>query len=143
MTTALPPAETSPAVTARRQEAAAILRAVAGLLETRPDLPEPHATITIYLTDPGLAGIPAALAQITAALPGPWKATISRSASSAWLDLTRAAAGSTITAGTTVTVSTPAEQACAPAGTRTVTTWRPLPAVAALITDPASIEEER
>src|SRR5260370_40525380 len=122
MTTA--PARTAdPAVAARRQEAAAILRAVADLIEARPDLPEPTAKIHFFVSEYRCADVPAGLAAITTALPGPWQARISHTAGGAdWLDLRAAAAGSSVTTGTTVEGSTPASEACAPSGTRTVTT---------------------
>jgi hypothetical protein len=136
--TLVPPADQA---TAQRREAAAILRAVADLIETRPDLPRPDAHIRIYVSAHGGRDVPAALADITAAVPGPWTAEITRSGEHCWLDLTSAAAGSTLTKGTTVKVSSPARDACAPSGTRTVTTWRPVPAVAALIANPGALED--
>ena len=38
-----------------RTAAAAILRAVADLIETRPDIPEPGSSISFYLYGPGRA----------------------------------------------------------------------------------------
>jgi hypothetical protein len=139
MTTTLAPAADLTAT--RRQEAAAILRAVADLIEARPDLPEPDTSIRVYLSAFRCGDVPAALADITAAVPGPWTAKVSQSGSDAWLDLARAATGSTVTKGTTLTVSAPAKETCAPSGVRTVTTWQLLPAVAALIAEPAALGE--
>lgn len=138
MTTTLAPADATTMV--RRQEAAAIFRAVADLIERRPDLPEPTARVDFYVSDYKCDDVPAALAAITTALPGPWQATISRSDPDAWLHLRSAAAGSSVTTGTTVDVAAPVKDACAPSGTRTITTWQPLPAVAALISDPGLLE---
>jgi hypothetical protein len=136
--TLTPPADLA---AVRRRESVAILRAVADLIETRPDLPEPDATIRIHVSG-YTCDVPAALTAITAALPGPWTPKMSRSGTHEWLDLTASAAGSSNINGTTVHLSAPARDACEPSGTRTITTWQPLPAVAALIADPAALEEE-
>lgn len=133
------PVPVTPAETARRQEAAATLRAVADLIEARPDLPEPDTRINFYVFSEH-GDVPAILTAITTALPGPWNAKIQTSASTGnqWLYLT-ASPGSTDR--TEVRVSARAKDACTMTGTRTVTTWQPLPAVAALITDPAALED--
>ena len=54
----------------RRATAAAILRAVADLIETRPDLPEPGSDISFYLHGEDAA---TAMAAIAAALPCGWQ----------------------------------------------------------------------
>jgi hypothetical protein len=138
MTTTLAPADLA---ATSRQEAAAILRAVADMIETRPDLPEPTARITFWVSAHQCGDVPAALAAITSAVPGPWHAALHQSGDNPWLDLRSAATGASVTNGTTVDINVPAKEACAPTGTRTVTTWQPLPAIATLIADPAALEE--
>ena len=50
------PAMTTPLTAGpARTAAAAILRAVADLIETRPDLPEPGSSVSFYLSRPGRA----------------------------------------------------------------------------------------
>ena len=58
-----------------RAAAAAMLRAVADLIETRPDIPEPGSDISFYVHGEAAA---AAMAAIAAALPCQWRAEISR-----------------------------------------------------------------
>ena len=61
-----------------RTAAAAILRAVADLIETRPDIPEPSSRVGFYLYG---EDAPAAMAAIASALPCQWQAGIRRSTS--------------------------------------------------------------
>ena len=69
---------------ATRADAAAILRAVAGLIETREDIPVPGSDISFYVRGDDA---PAAMAAIAAALPCQWQAEISRGGEYEWLNL--------------------------------------------------------
>jgi hypothetical protein len=115
-----------------RTDAAAMLRTVADLIESRPDISGPYARVHYVLIGPDAAD---AIASITAVLPRPSQAGIYRNPTSGddWLRLE-------ITAGDAeVTVSAPAEAVCTATGTgtRTVaaTTWEPQPALAAIVGD--------
>ena len=123
MTPTLP---TDPARTA----AAAILRAVADLIETRPDLPEPSSRVSFYLYGPDA---PAAMAAIAAALPCEWQASISRSSEHEWLHLDSNAPVTSVTRGARVHISAPAADACTASGARTVTVWQPADALTGLV----------
>ena len=68
----------------RRATAAAILRAVADLIETRPDLPEPGSDISFYLHGEDAA---TTMAAIASALPCGWRPRISRSTGNEYLHL--------------------------------------------------------
>lgn len=116
------------------RQAAATLRAMADLIDARPDLPLPRVQARYWASANHCGDVPAALLAITGALPGPWKASIRRSGEYTWLYLDSAT-------GAEINVGTPASEACEPSGTRTVTTWQPLPAIAGLIGDPAALEE--
>ena len=115
-----------------RMAAAALLRAVADLIETRPDIPEPGSDISFYVHGDDA---PAAMAAIAAALPCTWRAETSRSGQYEWLSLRSAAPLASVTRGTRVTISAPAADACTAAGAKTVTVWQPAPALAALVGD--------
>ena len=101
---ALPSKET-PAMTTTltadpaRTAAAAILRAVADLIETRPDIPEPGSSVSFYLYGPDA---PAAMAAIAAALPCEWQASIRRSGEHEWLNLDSNAPVTSVTRGARV-----------------------------------------
>lgn len=123
MTTTLP---ADPARTA----AAAILRAVADLIETRPDLPEPGSSVSFYLHG---EDAPAAMAAIASALPCEWQASIRRSGEHEWLNLDSNAPVTSVTRGARVHISAPATDACTPSGARTVTIWQPAAALAELV----------
>ena len=69
---------------ATRADAAAILRAVADLIETREDIQVPGSDISFYVHG---EDAPAAMAAIAAALPCQWQAEISRSGEYEWLNL--------------------------------------------------------
>jgi hypothetical protein len=112
-----------------RMAAAAMLRAVADLIESRPDIPEPGSDISFYVHG---AGTPATMAAIAAALPCQWRAEIRRSGQYEWLYLRSAAPVASVTRGTQVTISAPAADACTAAGAKTVTVWQPAPALAGL-----------
>ena len=113
-----------------RTAAAAMLRAVADLIESRPDIPEPGSDISFYVHGDDA---PAAMAAIAAALPGQWRAEISRSGEYEWLYLRSAAPLASVTRGTRVTISAPAADACTAAGAKTVTVWQPAAALAGLV----------
>jgi hypothetical protein len=112
----------------RRARLVAILRAVADLTEARPDLPAPRGSLSFFVASKH-PDVPAALRDIVTAIPGPWKSAISRSSSGEyeWLDFDLSPAS-----GIDVKVSASAKDACTESGTRTVTTWEPLPEIAAL-----------
>lgn len=117
---------TPPQADPGRADAAAILRAVADLVETRPDIPEPGCDIGFYIRGEDAAAIMAAIA---AALPCEWRAELTRGSGHEWLDLRHGAVSALC--GTRVCISAPAADACTPAGARTVTVWQPAAALAA------------
>jgi hypothetical protein len=106
-----------------RTDAAAILRAVADLIETRPDIPVPGSDISFYLRG---EDTPATMAAIASALPCDWQASISRG-SGEWLNLRSGPLA--VIHGTCVRISAPAADACTPAGAKTVTVWQPADAL--------------
>jgi len=110
------------------------LRAVAGLIETRPDIPVPGSHISFYVHG---HDAPAVMAAIARALPCRWTATVSRGEHE-WLRLTSGPAGAV--SGTWVDIAAPAADACTRAGTRTVTVWQPAAALAGLA---GELEEQR
>ncbi len=112
---------------AARADAAAILRAVADLIETHPGIPVPGSDISFYVRGDDA---PAAMAAIAAALPCQWRAEISRGGEHEWLYL-RGGEASALQ-GTRVRIGAPAADACTAAGTRTVTVWQPAGALAGL-----------
>jgi len=109
---------------ATRADAAAILRAVADLIETRPDIPVPGSDISFYVRG---ADAPATMAAIAAALPCQWQAEISRGGEYEWLNLRSGPAAAL--RGTRVSISAPAADACTAAGAKTVTVWEPAAAL--------------
>ncbi len=116
-----------------RNAAAAVLRAVAGLIETHPDMPEPSTDISFYVRG---ENTPATMAAIAAALPCQWRAEISRSGAYEWLYLRSDIPLAAVTRGTRVSVGAPAADACTAAGAKTVTVWQPAAALAALAARP-------
>jgi hypothetical protein len=116
------PAPADPA----RADAAAILRAVADLIEARPDIPVPGNDIHFYVRG---ENTPAVMAAIATALPCEWRPEFSRSGEYEWLYLRHGAASAL--RGTRVSISAPAADACTPAGAKTVTVWQPAAALAA------------
>ena len=123
----------TPGITGTRASAAAILRAVADLIESRPDLPEPDSRISFYVHDGD--NTPADMAAIAAALPCDWHACISRGSGHEWLDLKSDNPNASVLRGTEVRISAPASAVCIPAGAKTVTVWQPAPALTGLAGD--------
>jgi hypothetical protein len=113
---------------AARTAAAATLRAVADLIEARPDIPLPRSSISFYLHG---EDAPAAIAAVASALPCEWQASISRSGEYEWLALRHGPLA--VTHGTSVRISAPAADACTTAGARTVTVWQPAAVLAGLV----------
>jgi len=113
---------------ATRADAAAILRAVADLIETRPETPVPGTDIRFYVRG---HDAPTVMAAIAASLPCQWRAEFSRSGEYEWLYL-RSGPDSSLR-GTRVDISAPAADACTAAGAKTVTVWQPAAALAALV----------
>lgn len=113
---------------ATRADAAAILRAVAELIEARPDIPVPGTSISFYVRGDDA---PATMAAIAAALPCQWRAEISRSGEHDWLSLHSGPAS--VLHGTRVDISAPAGDACTAAGAKTVTVWQPAAALASFL----------
>lgn len=113
---------------AARTAAAAILRAVADLIEARPDTPLPGSDISFYVRGDDA---PATMAAIAAALPCEWRAEFSRGGEYEWLYL-RSGPASALR-GTRVSISALAADACTAAGARTVTVWQPAAALAGLV----------
>ena len=107
-----------------RTDAAAILRAVADLIETCPDIPLPGSDISFYVRGDDAPG---AMAAIAAALPCQWQASISRGSEYEWLNLR--SGPSSMLRGTCVRISAPAADACTAAGVKTVTVWQPAAAL--------------
>ena len=114
-------------MTTTRADAAAILRAVADLIQAREDIPVPGGDISFYLHG---EDAPAAMAAIAAALPCRWQAEISRGSSYEWLHLS---SGPYSTRNMRVSVSAPAADACTAAGAKTVTVWQPAAALTGLV----------
>ena len=113
---------------ATRADAAAILRAVADLIEARADIPVPGTDISFYVRGDD---VPATMAAIAAALPCQWRAEISRSGEYEWLYLRSGPAS--VLRGTRVGISAPAADACTAAGAKTVTVWQPAAALASFV----------
>ena len=116
----------------RRATAAAILRAVADLIETRQDLPEPGSDISFYLHGDDAA---TTMAAIASALPCTWRPRISRSTGNEYLHLDSDDPGASVLRGAKVSISAPASAVCVPAGAKTVTVWQPAPALTGLAGD--------
>jgi hypothetical protein len=111
-----------------RAGAAAILRAVADLIQTREDIPVPGGDISFYLHG---EDAPAIMAAIAAALPScRWQAEISRGSEHEWL---RLSSGPYSTRDTRVSISAPAADTCTAAGAKTVTVWQPAAALAGFL----------
>lgn len=118
--------EAETAAAGRRARAVAVLRAVADLIEARPDLPALKGSLTFYVHSK-YPDVPAGLRDIVAAIPGQWNTATHDSGDYSWLDFDLVSG-----CGLDVKVSARTEDACIPSGTRTVTTWEPLPEIAAL-----------
>lgn len=116
---------------AARTDAAAILRALADLIDSRPNLPLPGTGISFHLRGEDAA---ATMAAIATALPCEWRASISSSGTYEWLYLTSGPDYVGLS-GTQVRICAQTKDVCAPAGTETctVTLWRPAEALTALV----------
>lgn len=118
-----------PTADSNRVTAAAILRAVADLIEARPDIQLPGSDIDFYVRGDDA---PAVMAAIASALPcDQWQASVSHSGEHEWLDLSSGRASAL--QGTRVRISAPTSDACAATGTKTVTVWRPAGALTGLL----------
>jgi len=117
--------------TPSRPAAAAILRAVADLIEARPDIGLPSIRVH-YIFGAAVADAAAVVADVAAALPCQWRADLDGASSRDWLTL-EAQTGATALHGAEVTISAKAEALCVATGTKTVTTWAPQPVIAALV----------
>ncbi|HEY3957982.1 MAG TPA: hypothetical protein VGM53_31850 [Streptosporangiaceae bacterium] len=115
-----------------RTAATAMLRAVADLIQTRPDIQLPGIDVDFYLHGPDA---PATITAIAGALPCGWRAEISRSGGYEWLNLANDPPPASVTRGAGVRISAPTADTCTPAGAKTVTVWRPAAALAGLIGD--------
>jgi hypothetical protein len=117
--------------TERRQQSAAILRAIADLIEQHPEVKEPRVSVDWYFqgADPAPA-----MRLATGVLPGPWTASQTSSGKSEWLNLDAGTAAGAGSPGVRLQVTANAAAVCEKAGTRTVTVWKPSPAIADLIT---------
>ena len=111
---------------ATRTAATAILRAVADLIEARPDIPVPGASIDFYLHG---EDAPATMAAIAAALPCQWRASVNRSGGYEWLNLRSEGLSASVSRGARVSIGAPAADTCVPAGAKTVTVWQPAAAL--------------
>jgi len=108
-----------------RTDAAAILRAVADLIEARPDIALPGSDISFYLHGEDAA---ATMAAIATALPCEWQASLSRNE---WLNLSSGPIA--VIHGTRVLICAPAADTCTAAGAKTVTVWQPADALTGLV----------
>ncbi len=115
--------------TGTRASAAALLRAVADLIETRPDLPEPASRVSFYL--PSREDTAATMAAIADALPCGWHAHLTRGSNreSLHLDSNNPA---DVLRGTRISITASASAVCVPTGAMTVTVWQPAPALTGL-----------
>jgi hypothetical protein len=126
------PSMTTTTLSPVRADTAALLRAVADLIETRPDIPGPSTRVHFVVIGADAA---ATVAAIAAALPCPWHAEIARNATlgNDWLRL-EARAGDA-----EVSVSAEADAVCTATGTATrtvpATVWEPQSAIAAVVGD--------
>jgi hypothetical protein len=121
---------TTSATDSTRTITVAILRAVADLIENRPELPEPDCRVSFYVHSGD--DTPATMAAIAAALPCGWRARISRGGDHEWMDLDSDTPGASVTRGTQVHIAAPAAAVCVPTGAKTVTVWQPAPALTGL-----------
>ena len=113
-----------------RTTAAVILRAVADLIDARPDIHLPSIRVH-YIFGTAVADAAAVVADVAAALPCQWRADLDGASSGGWLDL-EAQTGASALHGAEVMISAKAEALCVATGTKTVTTWEPQPIIAAL-----------
>jgi hypothetical protein len=124
---------TTPAPAAATQERAvmaAALRAVADLIETRPDIREPGVHIDFYLHGQQAAAL---MTEIAEALPCSWRPEVGGTSGTQWLNLHSQPEPTGIAHGLRVVVGAPAADVCVPAGARSVTLWRAADALAALV----------
>jgi hypothetical protein len=112
-----------------RATAAKILRAVADLIETTPEIPVPSADISFYVRGDSA---PAMVTAVATSLPCEWQSSISRGSSHEWLNMC-SAPGRTGLRGAVVRISAPAADVCVQAGARTVTVWQPGEALTGLL----------
>ena len=117
-----------------RTECAAILRAVADLVEAGGATGSMDASVTFWATHADDQA--AAVRTIAQALPLRWSGKSSSSTSGTdWYDLTAATEGAGSLNGVHVRIHAKAEAVATEAGTRTVTEWAPAPGIAALLSD--------
>jgi hypothetical protein len=124
------------ASTANRAQFAAALRAIADLVERDETLRVPGVRVDWFVSDaPDQA---AALQAVAGAVPLEWAGKVSHGSGRTrdWYELTGSTAGTDTMAGLMVVVNAYASAVCTEAGTRTVTEWAPVPAVAALTERP-------
>jgi hypothetical protein len=115
----------------QRAAAAAILRAVADLIDDRPEfgLPSVHAHYILSRAEE----TPEVVTSIMTALPCQWHADLDEASKRGWVNLEATTGGSSVHS-TSVTISAKPDAVCVPTGTKTVTTWAPQPALARLLT---------
>lgn len=117
----------------RRERSAAILRAMADLIEQHPEVKEPHVRADWYFQGAN----PADAMRLAAGVypEGTWTSGTSDSGEYAWLNLEAGTAASSVSGpGVHLKVGADARAACEEAGSRTVTIWKPSPEIADLIT---------
>jgi hypothetical protein len=119
---------TVPTADSTRADAAAILRAVADLIEAREDIPVPGTDIRFYVRGDDA---PAVMTAIAAALPCRWRAEVSRGGEHEWLYLRSGPEWAL--RGTRVDISAPAADVCTAAGAKTVTVWQPAAALTGFV----------
>ena len=107
-----------------------MLRAVADLVERDETVRVPEASVTFWASSSEDQA--AALQAIAGAIPLRWSGEVSRSGQTDWYNLKASTDGANTITGLAITVHAYASAVCTETGTRTVTEWAPLPAVAAL-----------
>ena len=114
-----------------RTECAAILRAIADLVEAGEATGDLDADVSFGLTRVPDQG--AAARTIAQALPLKWSGVPSPSVHGDYYNLTAATAGAGSLNGVHITVHANAGAIATEAGTRTITEWQPRPEIAALL----------
>ena len=115
-----------------RTECAAILRAVADLVEAGEATGDMDADLTFWAQH--TPDQPAAVRTIVQALPLRWSGKSSPASSGPdWYDLKASTEGASSLHGIHVAIHAKADAVATEAGTRTITEWAPSPEIAALL----------
>ena len=115
-----------------RTECAAILRAVADLVEAGEATGDLQGSLTFWVQH--TADQPAAVRTVAQALPLRWSGKSSSHTSGPdWYDLSAKTEGAGGVHGIEVSIEAHADAVATEAGTRTITEWAPSPEIAALL----------